>query len=458
MSNYNKEKSDSMKFDKIIDHRSDGQQLKYKVQYHIGSSIGKKWVPEKNMDNLNDMVREYWYQKSQSDETNNTTKKSKKHMDDDLAVNTEYCDPFSTSATVKCGESMHYDDDMDEDDPMPKRKKLKLEPDDVVEEIENILECRTVDGVRNYLIKWVGSKTPTWICEDDFIEHDLLNEFNRYETLRNNPEIQKRAYIYCRTSKRNCVNEVSLQDQERHCLNFAKRNNINIIGVFKDNGVSAKDMDNQFALNFIFDRIKRGECILFYDISRFSRSMIQALQQLEHLRLNVGAIAHSVNDGITWNNTATSRASFRQNLSNAQLHSEVISEKVKSSIEFRKGRGDHVGHVPYGYKTELIDGVRKLVENKDEIIVIKEILDLAMDNFFDNLGDLDIGSSGKSKTVKRKDVRFKRKFKSAIHDTTAQECRNIATIINAEGEYTHRGKPFTWRLIRSILFNWNDKI
>src|SRR5947208_2830120 len=136
-------------------------------------------------------------------------------------------------------------------------------------------------------------------------------------------------------------------------------------------------MSNQFSLNYLINIIKSGECILFYDISRFSRSVVQAIEKLEYLRKSIGAFAHSVHDGITWNNIATSRASFRQNLSNSQLHSEVISEKILSAIQFKRQRGDHIGYVPYGYKTELIGGVRQLIQNNQELDVIKAIVDEA---------------------------------------------------------------------------------
>src|SRR5271170_4957161 len=122
----------------------------------------------------------------------------------------------------------------------------------------------------------------------------MLNEYHKYENIRADKSIGRRAYIYCRTSKRNSDREVSLYYQEKICLEFAKRHKINIIGVYRDNGISAKDMKKQFALNLICDRIKKGECVMFYDVSRFSRSMQQALECLENLRVKVGAYAHSV--------------------------------------------------------------------------------------------------------------------------------------------------------------------
>jgi len=224
-----------------------------------------------------------------------------------------------------------------------------------------------------------------------------------------------------------------------------KNNNINIIGVFRDNGVSAKDMKNQFGLNYICEIIKRGECILFYDISRFSRSVVQAIQKLEYLRQTIGAIAHSVHDGISWNNIATSRASFRQNLSNSQLHSEVVSEKVLSSIGFRRDKGDYVGGVSYGYKTDIVDGVRKLIKNNQEIDVIKEIVNTATEIFikqFDEM-DLDDDTKGSKKS--------KRVFS---HDTINKFSKSDITWITdtINKKYSNRNnKPFTCRFIKKYI-------
>lgn len=406
------------------------------------------------------------YQNNDESNTKKGTKCLAKNMNGDqesdkelnadvLAVNVEYCDPFAVGSNHK--RSKKYNDESDDETAVPKRKKPTIKPGDVIAEIDNILECKIVGGIKNYLIKWVGSKVPSWIVEDDFIEHSLLNDFHRYEKLRNDQSIQRRAYIYCRTSRRNVDKEVSLHDQEKYCLNYAQRNNINIIGIFKDNGVSAKDMDNQFGLNYLCDKIQKGECILIYDVSRFSRSMIQALEKLEDLRLRIGAIVHSVHDGITWNNVATSRASFRQNLSNSQLHSEVISEKILSSIEYRKDRGDHMGYVPYGYKTQMVSGVRKLVRNDDEMNVIQKIFDLAMDKFFERVGELNMNNDKKKAKSSKKTVAMKKRFKNNVDDMTVRECQDIANSINEQ--YTNRAqKLFTWRFIRNMLTKWKDNM
>ena len=316
---------------------------------------------------------------------------------------------------------------------------LENKSNDKIWEVENILEFNDDGKNKKYFVKWVGHKKPSWINESDFIERDLLIDFHKYDLVRMDQNIIRKAYIYCRTSKKNIHNEVSLQDQEAYCLNYASRNNINICGIFKDNGVSAKNMENQFSLNFIFNIINSGECILFYDVSRFSRSLIQAIEKLEYLRLNIGAVAHSVHDGITWNNIASNRAIFTHNLSHSQLHSEVISEKVNSSIEFRRNRGDYIGTVSYGYKTEIIEGIRKRVINDLEIQVIRDIFNEANKIY-----------------MKKINTKYTN-INKIVSNINNKDCRLIA--ININNLYKNRNnKEFTSRFIKNILLKWKVNV
>jgi DNA invertase Pin-like site-specific DNA recombinase len=484
--------------DKIITHRTKGTITEYYVKHKKNDKYVKSWILEKNLLNSKAMIDQYWQDKldnyeSRNESRNETNSKTKKTCED--GSNIKLCDPFmSVNKDDKDDKNDHImnnddddsdddnddDDDSDDDDnndvKYTKHKKPKIREEDIVEEIENILDDELIGKNHYYQIKWVGSKIPTWITSKDFLETDLLNEYHKYKAARADTSLTRRAYIYCRTSKRNSDTEISIYDQEKKCLEFAKKNNINIIGLYRDNGVSAKDMDNQFALNHICDMIRKGECILFYDISRFSRSMIQALQRLEDLRLNVGAFAHSVHDGITWNNVATNRAAFRNVLSHSQLHSDIVSEKVLSSVEYRRERGDHVGYIPFGYMTKTVNGINKLIKNNDEIKIIRKIFAVAAnvvmtENDVTESSDqrLHTGNENKpSKTSKssksKKNSKHKKlsKKEKKISDNDRidimkkQDFQNIADEINVH--YDNRGKPFTWSMIRKIMLSWKNKI
>ncbi len=335
---------------------------------------------------------------------------------------------------------------------------------DTIGEVENILDTRMQDGTREYLVKWVGSKKPTWIGWDDFIEHDLVDEYHAYTRARDTVTEQPRAYIYCRTSKRNAEREVSLHDQERQCLEYARNNGIVVIGVYKDNGVSAKNFDNQFALNHIITNLlKPRDMLLFYDVSRFSRSSFQAIERLEHMRVAIGAVAHAVRDSVSWNDVAMNRHNFRQNLSASQMHSEVIAEKVRSAIQYKRDRGDWIGYVPYGYTTQMVDGVKKLVRLESEVQVIRQMFDQLVGILADKLAGVritDEGTGGKGCNKGNKSNSRKLTKRPRKHDTSllvTDDYRRITETIN-QTHANRNGKPFLWIFVKRTMERWKDKM
>lgn len=386
----------------IICHRYVNNILSYRIKWKNYPDEYNEWVPESKLIKHNNVINDYWEYIQQKDNVEKSTTT-------DLAESTN-CNPHN--------------------DIMIGMKKMSIEENDnddyEIDEIENILEKEYHDGKYFYKIKWVGKKTLTWIEESDFIEKDALNDFNTCEKNRNDPTTKKRTWIYIRTSRRNnYVDEISLADQEQQCIDFSAANEFTIVGIYRDNGVSAKNMEKLFGLNQILEKIGKNECILVYDVTRFSRNMGQAIDILEHLRNNKHAVVHSVHDNVTWNNNATNRHIFRQLLSTSQLLSDTVSEKVKSSIKFKRTRGDHVGYTPYGYKISIVDGRKKLVKNPTEIDVICKIFEIN-----NNLCN-DIKSKG--------------------HYT------KIANSINKTYR-NRRNKKFTPRFVKKLMTVWKDII
>jgi len=376
-----------------------------------------------------------------------------------IDTNTDFTDPFLGMDEKEIINTDKFMDDIEENEDTnePENKKQKTEK---TYEIEYIKEHREKEIINTnnfmedieeldkleqkkpektyeteYLIKWVGYKHESWISEENFIDKEELNNYLMYDKLQKDKTIQRRAYIYVRTSKRNDQKEVSLYEQEEACNKFAKQYNITIIGVYRDNGISAKNMDKQYALNFITDKIQKGEIIIVYDVSRFSRSMEQGLSRLNLLR-DKGAFVHSYNDNVTWNDKATSRATFRQLLSVSQLHSDTVSEKVKSAIAFKKNRGDYIGRTPYGKKIEYINNIRTLVDNIEEQNVIKIINEhannLLINIVTDNIDNMDLSSNKKTK-----------------QNFTQKDYQTIANKINET--HKRRNKLFSWYIIKKIL-------
>ena len=327
------------------------------------------------------------------------------------------------------------------------------EDDSNLYEIENILRVsqkinkKTNKKERCYLIKWLGYKRKSWIFESDILDKNIIKEFEKYYKNKTNPKTKNRVFIYLRTSKRNSIQgtEVSIEDQKKYAIEFAKNAGLTIIGIIIDNGVSARHITNQFGLNWIVNNINENEGIIFYDISRFSRDMTGALRLLNQL-LSRRVLVHSIHDNVTWNHISTNRHNFRQLLSASQLHSDTTAEKVIRSIKHRRKRGDYIGGTAYGYRTRMIQGVRCKVHNPAEIKIIKKILDLSTNVTLNGISSLSISSS----------INRKRKY-SQIKNTNNKCYKVIALKLKEKKIKNRRNRDFTWQHVRTIINNWQNK-
>lgn len=188
--------------------------------------------------------------------------------------------------------------------------------------------------------------------------------------------------IYCRVSSLNqskyLEGHTSLETQEQICKDYASKFGYIVKNVYRD-VCSGRNMDKQYGLKKLIRNVYTGNTLLFYEASRFSRNTLQALACLDKLEKK-GVKIYSVSDDCTYNSNSD-KFKFRMLFPKAENESDMISERVKKSVLFRRKRGDYIGNAPYGYETYLNDnGIRKLRKNKDEQFVITFICKLVHDN------------------------------------------------------------------------------
>ena len=201
---------------------------------------------------------------------------------------------------------------------------------------------------------------------------NIVNEFNKLLDI-NNKDL---AFLYIRTSKKQNVENVSIDVQQLELLNFCYKNNFYVNNIFIDNGKSAKNMKNQTELSKLNRVIKRelklknydNYHFIVYDVSRLSRNIISGLTFLDNLsKLNVNI--YMLREGINYN-SPQNKHFIRINLSTSQFLSEYSSCRVKQSVNFKRQRGEHIGKIPYGFCKD-VNG--KLIINKKEFNCIKYI-------------------------------------------------------------------------------------
>jgi len=160
------------------------------------------------------------------------------------------------------------------------------------------------------------------------------------------------AIIYCRISSE----QQSLDAQEFSCKKFCEDRDINISQIIRETG-SARSLKNLKNLNSIIKN-NSNITIVVYSIDRFCRNTSDSIAILKVMkRKNINLI--SVTDSIDLS-TASGKHAFRMRMSEAELESDLISERVRRSVAFRRARGDYFGRPNFGYRTTVLHSGKRI--------------------------------------------------------------------------------------------------
>jgi DNA invertase Pin-like site-specific DNA recombinase len=173
----------------------------------------------------------------------------------------------------------------------------------------------------------------------------------------------KDVIIYCRVS----TPEQDMKAQEYACAQYCMQNDYIIKYAVNETGSAYKmgqtpKLDNLIKNNSNF-------ILLVNRIDRFSRNISICDNNLKIMKNN-NIILKSVNDYI-YLSSPIGRHTFRNNISQCQLESEIIGKRVKTSIKYRIENGLFIGVPKFGYKIK--NNVK--IQDKYEQSIIKFILD-----------------------------------------------------------------------------------
>lgn len=197
------------------------------------------------------------------------------------------------------------------------------------------------------------------------------------------------AMIYQRVSSKKQmegIEHVSCDVQTRECTHYALSKGFEVTDIYEDTGSGYKP-ENLKMMNKLTSDCKtyhevypNDKCVvLIYDVSRFCRNISKGSALLEKWA-NMGLEIHFVKERIIYsqNNSAGMLYTIQTLLVASEHERNKISERVKSSIQFRRSRGDFMGpRAPYGFEIYRDENKsRKLRENKDEQKNIKKILNM----------------------------------------------------------------------------------
>lgn len=182
----------------------------------------------------------------------------------------------------------------------------------------------------------------------------------------------KVAVVYTRISS----SEQNMDSQEFSCMEYANQGGFNVVKTFKETASARYGIDNLRLLNSLITSYSDFTLIV-YSIDRLSRNVGDSEYLFNTFRANNINVV-SVSDQF---DVLTNKAAFFNRIELAQHESDLISQRVKRSIDFRRAKGDYIGGVPYGKK--LINIVLK----KDRNVVQSETL-YNQQNLGDNAGEI----------------------------------------------------------------------
>ena len=187
-------------------------------------------------------------------------------------------------------------------------------------------------------------------------------------------EEKKIAGIYIRVSTEDQAREgFSLGEQEEKLRQLCKYKDFEIFKIYKDAGISAKNMKDRPAFQQMLEDMKTGKLnyIVAYKLDRVTRSVRDLevlISTLEQYHCYLICDRDDVNTS-----TANGRFFVRMLTVLSQLEIEIVSERTKFGLNGAIKAGHIPGKVPLGYYRDADKTLKVDVTTKDIVLRIFEL-------------------------------------------------------------------------------------
>lgn len=168
---------------------------------------------------------------------------------------------------------------------------------------------------------------------------------------------------------------LSLDAQREKIRAYCTINDLELVSIEADEGVSGKSMQNRAGLQRCFRRLRIRSVtgLVVTKLDRFSRSTKDVLAKVEEFD-DHGWTLHSIAEKL---DTGSAMGRFVVTIfaALAQMEREQISERTSAALDQKRKRHEKTGgYCPYGYD---VDSSGKLTENDAEQSVIRLVLSRA---------------------------------------------------------------------------------
>ena len=173
---------------------------------------------------------------------------------------------------------------------------------------------------------------------------------------------RKIAGVYIRVSTEDQAREgFSLGEQEEKLLALCKFKDLEVYKIYKDAGISAKDMEHRPQFQEMLKDMKNGKInyIVAYKLDRITRS-VRDLEELISVLEQYNCFIICDRDDVN-TSTANGRFFVRMLTVLSQLEIEIVSERTKFGLNGAIKSGHIPGQRPFGYKSA--DDKKMIIDN-----------------------------------------------------------------------------------------------
>lgn len=188
-------------------------------------------------------------------------------------------------------------------------------------------------------------------------------------------KLATRALGYVRVSTEGQVKDgVSLDAQEAKIRAYCELNNLALLNIYADEGLSGKRADNRPALQEALSLLHAGkaDALVVYKLDRLARCTIDALEITQDLDKS-GASLHSLTEKLD-TGSAMGRFFFTLVASLAEMERGIIAERTSAAHAHKRSLGEATGHAPFGWNLAADGSSLKANENEQETLAIIERL------------------------------------------------------------------------------------
>jgi len=185
------------------------------------------------------------------------------------------------------------------------------------------------------------------------------------------------AVGYIRVSTSGQVHEgTSLDGQEAAIMGWANERGFRLLRIERDEGVSGtKSVEFRPGLQSALElACETKAALVVYSLSRMARSVKDAVE-IGHRLGVVGADLVSITEN--WDTTtANGKLLFGIMAVLAQFERDIISERTKAALRYKKDNGELIGQVPYGFRKVVGTLPVRIEQDAKEQSLISLVLDL----------------------------------------------------------------------------------